>query len=165
MNKEQNLYRSWITTFLWVNSSIWESQVSWRREEHMPNDTDKPHTHIHTLDRTVLSFLSLLILCCLPVTILKTSLSMTNPGYLFSHTTARRCIIFFFSLELTSSHSCTHSRNRTERSRKKKDESDWEREREKGRNCNSRIQFWTVPQTLLISCIFWIYLSMHLRRQ
>lgn len=39
--------------------------------------------HTHTLDRMVLSFLSLLIPCSLPVTILKTSLSTTNNGYLF----------------------------------------------------------------------------------
>jgi hypothetical protein len=68
----------------------------------------------HTLDRVVLSSVALYTLS-LPVTILKTSLSMTNNGYLISHTNARRCIIFFFTLKLTSSHSYTHSRNRMER--------------------------------------------------
>jgi len=108
--------------FLWVNSSIWGSKVIHREREHMPT---------HTLDRFVLSSVALYT-HSLPVTIHKTSFSTMNNDYLsFSHTTARWCIIFFFSLELTSSHSCTHSRNRTERSRKKKEE--------KGSNCDRTV--------------------------
>jgi hypothetical protein len=108
--------------FLWVNSSIWGSKVSHREREHMPT---------HTLDRFVLSSVALYT-HSLPVTTHKTSFLAMNNDYLsFSHTTARWCIIFFFSLELTSSHSCTHSRNRTERSRKKKEE--------KGSNCDRSV--------------------------
>jgi hypothetical protein len=108
--------------FLWVNSSIWGSKVIHREREHMPT---------HTLDRFVLSSVALYT-HSLPVTTHKTSFLAMNNDYLsFSHTTARWCIIFFFSLELTSSHSCTHSRNRTERSRKKKEE--------KGSNCDRSV--------------------------
>ncbi len=56
-------------------------------------------THTHTLDRFVLSSVGLYTLS-LAVTTLKTSLSMTNNDYLFSHTNARRCIIFFFYVEV-----------------------------------------------------------------
>ena len=130
VNKEKNLFDVKWRPFLWVNSSIWKSQVSHRRRRTyayiLTINTDPPQTH--TLDRFVLSSVGLYTLS-LPVTTLKTSLSVTNNEYLFSHTNAKRCIIFFFTLKLTSSHSYTHSRNRMERGRKKRETGETERER------------------------------------
>ncbi len=74
----------------------------------MPIRSDKIHIHTHLIDSSYL--LSLFIPLSLPVTTLKTSLSTTNNDYLFFTHNRKMMYNFLFLVELTSSHSCTHSR-------------------------------------------------------